>query len=61
MSSFCEPKTIHKQFRGKQHQIMKIVKHKSNLRNDLPHQIKYAENLFAFKQITKTWGGVSYK
>ena len=29
--------------------------------NDLPPQIKNAENLFVFKQMMKTWGGVSCK
>ena len=29
--------------------------------NDLLPQIKNAENLFLFKQILKTWGGVSGK
>ena len=29
--------------------------------DDLPPQIKNAENLFVFKQMMKTWGGVSCK
>ena len=35
MSNVFEPKTIHKQFCGQQHQIVEIVKHKSNLQNDI--------------------------